>query len=84
MLYCPCCDYDRDVVNFPKYMSGLRGLVCKRCLAELSHYPDNHWKVRKWENAGFQKETPGATRARMLLMERDILVEEKRKKGITI
>jgi hypothetical protein len=78
MFYCPMCERDRDCHEFPKFFAGMRGKLCKSCHHILAKYPDDHWKVRKFENAGFQNETPATIRSRMLLIQRDKMIEEKR------
>lgn len=81
MFYCPMCDRDRDCHEFPKFFAGMRGKLCKSCHHILANYPDNHWKVKKFENIGFQKETNAAIRSRQLMIERDAVIEEKKKRG---
>ena len=81
LFYCPCCERRRDVREFPKFFAGMFGKVCKSCMHYLSNFPDNHWKVKKFEGAGFQKESAAAIKSRQLMIERDQIIEDKRKKG---
>jgi hypothetical protein len=57
MFYCPSCERRKDTFCFPKFMSGLFGKICKSCLAKWQDAPITHWWQRKFNNAGFQKES---------------------------
>ncbi len=77
MLYCPRCERKRDNYEFPKFMGGMRGLVCKSCLHQLDRYPADHNEQRRWNNAGFHNESPKQIRDRCEMMELDKKYYEK-------
>lgn len=68
MFYCPCCEKRRDNREFPKFMSGCVGIICKSCLHYLDNFPIDHWKQKKFNNAGFQNESAQQIHNRMEMM----------------
>jgi hypothetical protein len=71
MFYCPSCTRKKDTFCFPKFMSGCFGLICKSCLKKYDEAPITHWWQRKFNNAGFQKETAAQTENRRKMMALD-------------
>ena len=71
MLYCPMCERKRDTYEFPKFMQGLRGRVCKSCLHILDKYPIDHYMQKKFNNAGFQNESTKQIRDRKEMLAKD-------------
>jgi hypothetical protein len=71
MLYCPRCERDRDNHEFPKFMGGMRGKICKSCLHYLDKFPYDHPMQLKFNNAGFHKESAQQIENRRKMMELD-------------
>ena len=71
MFYCPRHRSRRDTYEFPKFMGGMRGKLCKSCLHDLNKYPVDHHEQLRWNNAGFQKETAKQTEQRKEMLEFD-------------
>ena len=72
MFWCPRCKRDKDTFCFPRFHAGQVGKLCKSCLATIEKVPNiTHWEQRKWNNAGFQKETPAQIESRRKMIALD-------------
>jgi hypothetical protein len=52
-------------------MAGMFGKICKSCLAKYNDAPITHWWQRKFNNAGFQKESARQIENRRKMMALD-------------